>query len=89
MRTGLSDCVNEVTALAVKLGKQNPGLRNGQALMNALREWSPQLYQDITATDADPFYRDDLIPAFWMRVGERLQIYAEREAQDGGQTEEI
>ena len=89
MKTILSDCVEQVTKKAVQLRQQNPQLREGQSLMSALHDYSPQLYQDLTNSQADPFYDDELIPAFWMTVGERLQVYAEREARDGCEVEEI
>jgi hypothetical protein len=38
--------------------------RRGQARMNALSRTDPELYQMITGTDIDCFYRDDLIPEF-------------------------
>lgn len=34
------------------------GQRTGQAYMNALREVAPVLYDDITTTPRDIFYRD-------------------------------
>lgn len=89
MRTVLSDCVNEVTAAAVELRKQRRDLREGQSLMIALQEWSPHLYSDVCGSGADPSYLDELIPTFWMFVGERLQAYAEREARDGGEAETV
>ena len=89
MRTILSDCVAELTMKAVQLRRQCPSLREGQALMAALQDYSPQLYQDLTNSQADPFYDNALVPAFWMKLGERIQIHAEREARDGGQAETV
>lgn len=40
----------------------------GQALMNALADIDPALYRKITGTDADCFYLDSHIPAFWEAV---------------------
>ena len=89
MRTILSDCVAALTKKSVQLRQQHPELRKGQALMVALQYYSPQLYQDMTNSQADPFYDDELIPAFWTTLGQRIQIHAEREARDGGQTETV
>jgi hypothetical protein len=36
--------------------------RMGQFLMNVLHRVRPDLYRQLTNTDEDPFYRDDLIP---------------------------
>ena len=42
----------------------DPNQREGQAHMNALSRVSPELYEEITGSVADCFYRDDRIPAF-------------------------
>ncbi len=41
------------------------GFRVGQSFMNALFDIDPDSYDEITGTDSDCFYRDDLIPAFF------------------------
>lgn len=43
---------------------QNKVLRNGQIYFNVLCDIHPSLAESIRAGDIDPFYRDDLIPAF-------------------------
>lgn len=48
--------------------KQDGHQRDGQALMNALYSVNPDLYQEITGTDADPFYDDNKIEKFWNKV---------------------
>lgn len=45
-------------------GKQ----RRGQAWMNALREVEPELYDDVTGTEADCFYDDRKLAVFKERV---------------------
>lgn len=45
-------------------------LRKGQNLMNALYELNPDLYKQITGTEADCFYQDKNIPKFWEVVKE-------------------
>lgn len=45
------------------------GQRKGQALMNALGYVAPELYDMVTGTLADCFYRDDRIPAFRDMIG--------------------
>lgn len=42
----------------------NQGLRLGQAYMNALHVIKPELYTEISQTDADCFYHDDNIINF-------------------------
>lgn len=42
----------------------NRQLRMGQAHMNALHQIRPELYEDITGTDADCFYNDEKIHNF-------------------------
>lgn len=42
--------------------------RQGQSLMNALGSVNHSLYREITNTDADCFYDDKKIAAFWERV---------------------
>jgi hypothetical protein len=43
--------------------------REGQAMMNALRNVAPILYNMVTGTLADCFYDNDRIPAFREMVG--------------------
>lgn len=40
------------------------GLREGQSYINSLYDISPSLYEEVSGTDADCFYVDDLIPNF-------------------------
>lgn len=42
--------------------------REGQSLMNALHLINLPLYVEITATDADCFYNDSKIPAFFNEI---------------------
>lgn len=58
----------ELDTLSKFLLKQNPHFRNGQALMNSLREINPELYQKITTTDDDCFYLDEKIQNFFERI---------------------
>lgn len=44
------------------------GERPGQAMMNALADTDPGLYDEVTGSDADCFYDDSRIPAFVRRV---------------------
>jgi hypothetical protein len=47
-----------------------PGIRKGQALMNALALVAPELDSYVSGDiHADCFYRDDKIPAFCEMVG--------------------
>jgi hypothetical protein len=50
-----------VEKLAAKMKKDYPGLRRGQALMNALYEFDPELYKKLSDTPADCFYLDSKI----------------------------
>lgn len=43
-------------------------LRMGQFYMNHLYGVCPELYNRITGTESDPFYRDDLMPSFFVSV---------------------
>ena len=43
-------------------------LREGQAYMNALFELDRRAYEDITATEFDPFYDDNKLTAFFERL---------------------
>lgn len=43
--------------------------REGQALMNALYFIDAEMYDEIHGTDADCFYSDDKILAFFRRTG--------------------
>ena len=89
MSTVLSDYVEELTTRSVQLRKRSKWARNGQSLMLVLRDYDKAAYRAVIASDADPFYVDDLIPAFWMKLGEYIQAKAEKEAINGGQAEAV
>lgn len=54
--------------------------RAGQAAYNDLYMSDPETANAITGTDADPFYDDSRLPAFYARVQE---LEAERYARAG------
>lgn len=60
----------EVSALALHMKDENPNLRMGQALMNALHEVDVQMYSAISQTDADCFYVDDKIEVFYKAISD-------------------
>lgn len=51
------------------------GQRKGQALMNALRHKAPELYDIISGTDADCFYKDEVIPYTLSELGFTINIF--------------
>lgn len=59
------ECMEVIAeSAAYRLLKQ----REGQSLMNALSDVNHSLCLEITNTDADCFYDDKKIAAFWDRV---------------------
>jgi len=56
------------------LHMQDPNCRKGQAYMVALFHTHRDLYDEITDTDADPFYDDSKIPAFDRKFAELAGI---------------
>lgn len=44
--------------------------RKGQAMMNALRRVAPELYDEVSGTSRDCFYRDDQVFALrdWLGI---------------------
>lgn len=48
--------------------------RQGQMAFNALHMYAPDIANRIRTTDADPFYNDDRIPAFFDAVSHYLPI---------------
>jgi len=46
--------------------------RAGQSAFNALWAWRPDIARLVTGTDADPYYNDEQLPAFFHRVTELL-----------------
>ena len=60
--------INEVDTLSKYMMVKYPHLRKGQALMNALHDVHLECYKSIFTTEADCFYVDDKIPAFWEAV---------------------
>jgi hypothetical protein len=62
---------SQLLALHIKILEYNEDvkyLRQGQLTMNALFHVSPEMYNAITGTDADCFYDDKKLHAFWKRV---------------------
>lgn len=54
--------------LSIKISKlciQYPQYRHGQAAWNALYDLNPALASKVHGTDADPFYDDSKINAFY------------------------
>ena len=60
----------EVDTIAKFMRKSHPELREGQSLMVALFEVNCILFREITDTDADCFYDDKKISAFWNKLAE-------------------
>lgn len=58
----------EVDTLAKFLRNKYPQLREGQSFMSALNEINPDLYKEITGTDADCFYDDSKTPEFFDKI---------------------
>lgn len=58
----------EVDTLAKHMRLKYPHLREGQSLMNALHEIDATAYNQINQTDADCFYADAKIAAFWEAI---------------------
>lgn len=56
--------VDRIVTLAAE-NRYGKDLRKGQNLMNALYELNPDLYKQITGTEADCFYQDKNIHKFW------------------------
>jgi hypothetical protein len=42
--------------------------REGQWLMNCLEEFHPRLEETISGTTDDPYYHNDNISRFWVRI---------------------
>lgn len=54
-----------VQDVATGLRKYRPELRPGQAAYNALHFLDPAMAAELHSSDADPFYDDTKLPAFW------------------------
>lgn len=54
-----------IALLAQERHRDNKHERVGQNAMNTLRTYAPDAYDEVTATEADPFYNDSRIPAFY------------------------
>lgn len=46
------------------------GLRPGQHVYNFLQQIRPDIARQLAHTDADPFYENGNLPAFWKEVQE-------------------
>lgn len=59
---------SELEVAAERRRRENPDERRGQSLMNALCCLDKNLYDAIHGTEADCFYIDKRIPAFYARI---------------------
>jgi len=58
---------NTIAKLSVDRRFANRGEeRIGQCAMNALYEYSPEIYNAVSGTQADCFHRDDLVVPFYL-----------------------
>lgn len=58
--------LNTVTLSA----REHPDWRRGQIAFNTLNQFRPDLAAGIRTTGLDPFYRDEVLPEFWVWVAE-------------------
>jgi hypothetical protein len=56
--------------LAICQRKRPKHIREGQEAFNRLRDVKPDLARALTATDADPFYNDSRLEAFFDHIEE-------------------
>lgn len=59
----------------VSFGGADGYQRYGQALMNFLHIVCPKASEDITGTDVDPFYKDELVPEFFNYLSDHWDEY--------------
>ena len=58
----------QLELVAGRTRSENPDLRHGQSLFNALHDLRPDLANKVRGTALDPFYGDHVIPEFLSRV---------------------
>ncbi len=58
---------------ALKMVKDHPELRLGQAIMNVLHKYYPDIYNKCTNTECDCFYLDERIPMCLSRIDAELK----------------
>lgn len=63
--------VEKIKEYAINFRVQNPEIRHGQSLMVALKHHDFELYEEITATDADCFYVNEKIEKFFEKIEEK------------------
>ncbi len=56
-----SELVEWIRESVRELSENYPHLRWGQSHMISLNRVRPDLYQEITSTEFDPFYRDEIL----------------------------
>ena len=54
------------------LREKHPEMREGQSLMNAIYEYSIDIYNKISGTEYDCFYDDKIVKFFLEKVSEYL-----------------
>lgn len=55
--------------LVAEARRECPHWREGQALFNVLHQHYPDISAKLYQTDADTYYKDSNIPAFWEELG--------------------
>lgn len=63
-----NNIIAKIQYIANKVTKENPEIRYGQALYNALFDINKELARKIVGTDCDPFYLNNKIPKFFQRI---------------------
>ncbi len=64
---------NLVSLLVAGVASKPKEWRYGQYYFNALHNVHPDLANKIRTTPADPFYNDDILPAFWQAIAEHFK----------------
>ena len=66
---------------ALKMVKDHPELRLGQAVMNVLHKYYPDIYNKITDTECDCFYLDERVDMCLSRIDAELRILFDGECK--------
>lgn len=64
----------EFFALVRSCKKQYPEWRMGQLYFNVLYRMNPMLAEEVRCTEADPFYQDEKLPAFFDYIIPRIGV---------------
>lgn len=75
--------LHEFLKVASQRMQNYPNERTGQAFMNALWYYSPEIHEKVYRSGVDCFYNDANVPAFLAEVAYHIEVEQRNKMEDG------